>query len=240
MLSYLLERASRRSVGLLVDPQGLRVRAPLGVPLDELEVWLQRKKTWILGKLEAVAGQTKNWMEQGPRWVHGARVPYMGAHLRLDLSSQHAFAGARVVLAPVLSDAEGSLGHLRLALPPGAPEGTVRRWVLTWLKAEAGRVLAPRLAHFSARMGVQPRRWALSGALTRWGSASADGSLRLNWRLVQVLPDLLDYVVVHELAHLRHMNHSPAFWAQVARVLPDHAERRRRLRSVMLDKEGVV
>lgn len=240
MLAYVLERASRRSIGLLVESQGLRVRVPMGVPLAELEGLLQRKKAWILGKLAALEGKAKNQVFQGPRWVHGARVPYMGAHIGLDLSPQHAFEGPRVALAPVVAGTEGLLGHLRLALPPGAPEGTVRRLVLSWLKAEAGRALAPRVAYFSARMGLQPHRWALSGALTRWGSASADGCLRLNWRLVQVLPDLLDYVVVHELSHLRHMNHSPAFWAHVAQVLPDHADRRRRLRMVMLDQDGIV
>jgi predicted metal-dependent hydrolase len=79
-------------------------------------------------------------------------------------------------------------------------------------------------------LGVQWRRLALSSAATRWGSASADGSIRLNWRLVHFKPEVIDYVVVHELSHLQVMNHSAAFWETVEQVLPDYATRRAQLK----------
>lgn len=98
------------------------------------------------------------------------------------------------------------------------------------LLQQAWRDLQARVSHWAPRLGVQPRRVRLSNARTRWGSASSRGTISLNWRLVCLPEPLRDYVVVHELAHLHEMNHGPAFWAWVASVLPDHAERRAALR----------
>ncbi|WP_236640400.1 M48 family metallopeptidase [Tepidimonas charontis] len=102
------------------------------------------------------------------------------------------------------------------------------------LLAQARVVLAARVAHFAPLLGVQPRALRLSSARTRWGSASSRGTIALNWRLAFVPAPLADYVVVHELAHLREMHHGPAFWALVAQVLPDYAERRAALRRIAL------
>jgi len=100
--------------------------------------------------------------------------------------------------------------------------------------AHARTVLAARVAHFAPLLEVQPRALRLSSARTRWGSASTRGTIALNWRLAFVPTPLLDYVVVHELAHLREMHHGPAFWALVAHVLPNYAERRAALRQYAL------
>ena len=99
---------------------------------------------------------------------------------------------------------------------------------------EARRIFLERLDHFAPRLGVRYRCLKLSSAQTRWGSASADGSIRLNWRLVHLSLDMIDYVVAHELSHLREMNHSPDFWGVVASVLPDYDQRRQALRRVRL------
>ena len=98
----------------------------------------------------------------------------------------------------------------------------------------AQQVFLERLDHFAPRLGVRYRSLKLSSAATRWGSASANGSLRLNWRLVHLALELVDYVVVHELSHLRQMNHGPEFWRVVASVMPDYESRRQRLRRVRL------
>ena len=87
---------------------------------------------------------------------------------------------------------------------------------------------------FATRLGVRMTRLALSSASTRWGSASADGSIRLNWRLVHFALPVIDYVVTHELAHLREMNHSPAFWDVVRTALPDYEQARGALRHEVL------
>lgn len=94
----------------------------------------------------------------------------------------------------------------------------------------ARRVLTAKTELWAARMGVTYGRIAIRQQATRWGSCSTKGNLNFNWVLVLVPEELQDYVVVHELAHLREMNHSPRFWRVVAEQLPDYAERRKRLK----------
>ena len=115
-------------------------------------------------------------------------------------------------------------------LPHSANPTQIRDSVQAWLMRDARRHFTDRLDHFAPLLGV---RWAslrLSSAQTRWGSAKADGSIRLNWRLLHYRPAIIDYVVAHELAHLRVMDHSPRFWDTVATVVPDYVQLRSRLR----------
>jgi len=98
------------------------------------------------------------------------------------------------------------------------------------LRAQAKELLPQRVAHFAGRMGVSPARVSVTGARTRWGSCSSKGTLNFSWRLMLAGEAEIDYVVVHELAHLREMNHSPRFWAVVEAALPDYGQRRLRLK----------
>ena len=104
----------------------------------------------------------------------------------------------------------------------------------SWLQRQARRIFEERCALFAGRLGVRMKRLTLSSAATRWGSASADGSIRLNWRLVHFGLPVIDYVVTHELAHLREMNHSAAFWEVVRPALPDFEAARGALRHDVL------
>ena len=119
-------------------------------------------------------------------------------------------------------------------MPRDADEARVRDAVQSWLQREARRVFAERAAHFAALLGVRVRRLSLSSAATRWGSANANGSVRLHWRLIQHPLATIDYVVAHELAHLREMNHSAQFWEVVRGVVPDFEAARSPLRDAVL------
>ena len=125
-------------------------------------------------------------------------------------------------------------GSLRIGLPHDAAPERIRDSVQSWLQRQARRVFDERCQHFAGRLGVQMRRLSLSSATTRWGSASANGSVRLNWRLVHFGLPVIDYVVAHELAHLREMNHSAAFWGVVRSVLPNYEDARDVLRDEVL------
>ena len=94
----------------------------------------------------------------------------------------------------------------------------------------ARAVIGQRVSYFAAKMGVTYGRISIRDQKTRWGSCSGRGNLNFNWKLVLMPPEVLDYVVVHELAHRKQMNHSPLFWAEVGRVLPDYESRRRWLK----------
>ena len=168
-------------------------------------------------------------------WRDGATLPFLGATLRIALDAGVGratldAAPAAAADADAAAQPAASTRTLRLPLAADAAPAAVRDAVRRWLLAEARRVFAERAAHFAALLGVRPTRLALSSARTRWGSASARGSVRLNWRLVHFALPTIDYVVAHELAHLRHMHHGTAFWTLVATVIPDVAGQRRALR----------
>src|SRR5204863_4529779 len=115
-----------------------------------------------------------------------------------------------------------------------AGEQQVRDAVQAWLQTEARRILGERLALLAERIDIKPKSWAISSARSQWGSCTHEGRIRLSWRLVHFALPVIDYVVAHELAHLREMNHSPAFWDVVRSVLPEFEQARGALRHEVL------
>lgn len=224
VVAYEFVRGQRRTIGLSVSPSGLTVRAPKWAPLAEVDVFLQRKAGWILEKLLLVR-QHQQCSPAPVDWREGGSVHYLGQTLQLLLDPAHTFEGKGA----------GVRGqNLCVGLAHDAGPDRLRDTVVAWLMREAQQHFAQRLDHFAPQLGVRYSRLSLSSAGTRWGSASADRSIRLNWRLMHLGLDLIDYVVVHELSHLREMNHSSQFWAVVASVMPDYAERRQALKRVRL------
>ena len=227
VVGYEFRRAKRRSIGFVVGPEGLTVSAPRWVALGEVEQALQARSGWILRKLHEQRQRADRMQAERIEWRDGTGVPFLGETVIVVLDPR--------VVGAVLDDAaEGLPGMprrlLRVGLPQTATQAQIREVVQSWLQRHARRIFEERCTHFAAALGVRVRRLALSSAATRWGSASADGSVRLNWRLVHFTMPVIDYVVAHELAHLREMNHSAAFWGVVRSVLPDFENSRRALR----------
>ncbi|NDY91191.1 M48 family metallopeptidase [Ideonella livida] len=228
LLGYQLKRAARRSIGFVVRPEGLSVTAPRWVRQADIEDALRHKADWVLRKLQEQQERLRRQGQARVAWGEGAELPYLGAPLRLRLDAGlHGVRWLPALLA-------GQAPQLCLGLPADTPAKRLREVVQAWLQQQALALFHQRCAQFAPQLGVQPRRVRLSAARTRWGSASADGNIRLNWRLIHLPLDVIDYVVVHELAHLREMNHSPAFWALVQAVLPDMQARRAALRHPVL------
>ena len=223
-VAYRLRRARRKSIGFVVSPDGLSVSAPRWVGQGDIDQALRAKSGWILRKLGEQRDRRRHLEASRIEWCDGASLPFLGEPLVLRLDP-------RVVGAQLAGD---GLRELRIGLAPGAAASQIRDTVQSWLQQEALRHFEGRCAHFAERLGVTLRRLRLSAAQTRWGSASADGSVRLNWRLIHFGPAIIDYVVAHELAHLREMNHSPAFWDVVRSVIPDLDARRAALKSPAL------
>ena len=205
----LVRRRGRRGIGLKVDASGLTVSAPLSIPLARIEKMVLESESWVLGKL--AVWRQRQVPEQ--RWEDGASVPYLGEALVLRVvpgrRAVAALEGPQLRVTAVNVDAEG-----------------IRRPVIAWYRRAALAHLAHRAFFFSRLAVLAPPRVMLSSANSRWGSCNSRREVRLSWRLVKAPPALIDYVVCHELAHLRHMNHSREFWAEVARLCPDY----RRLR----------
>ena len=224
VVAYAFERARRRTIGFSVGPDGLSVRAPHWVTLGAVDAALREKAGWIVRKLEE-SRERQARTEQGRiTWADGAGLPYLGGTLTLVLDPAHRFAGRGAALAGERRD------QLAIALPHSAAPAQIRDAVQAWLLRDARRHFTERLDHFAPLLGVRWTSLRLSSANTRWGSAKADGSIRLNWRLLHYRPAIIDYVVAHELAHLRVMDHSPRFWDTVSTVVPDYAVLRSHLR----------
>ena len=227
LVAYEMRRARRRSIGFVVGPEGLSVSVPRWVGLNEVDSALQEKRGWILRKLREQRERAARLHSGRVDWRDGTELPFLGETVIIVLD-------ARATGALLDHGADGLPGVprrlLRVGLPHTATPEQIRDAVQSWLQRQARRIFEERCAAFAPRLNVRVRRLALSSAATRWGSANADGSIRLNWRLVHFGLPVIDYVVTHELAHLREMNHSPAFWDVVRSVLPDYEHSRVALR----------
>ena len=230
-VAYLLRRARRKSIGFTVGPEGLAVSAPRWVGVNEIESALREKSGWILRKLGEQRERQRRLESARVEWRDGATLPFLGESVILVLDP-------RVAGAVLNTDAEALPGVPRLTLHIGLPQtaqpAQICDVVQSWLQRQARRIFEERCAEFALKLGVKVRRMRLSSAQTRWGSASADGSIHLNWRLVHFGLPVIDYVVAHELAHLREMNHSAAFWEVVRSVIPDLEDRKAQLRDPVL------
>lgn len=215
-VGYRLKRSPRRrTVGLRIDRHGVTVSAPLKTSLNYLEDLLRQRAGWLLAKLDEWRAK-----QQAPlTWQHGAKLLFLGSEVALALKA----GGAR--LAPVLED-----DSLHVAVPDPADEAAVQRKVEQWYRRQAKLHFQQRIGHYAPRMELKIARLALSSARTRWGSCNSRGEIRLNWRLIQAPISQIDYVVVHELAHLAELNHSPRFWAIVERHLPQYRDAHSALR----------
>jgi len=215
IVPYVLRRARRRSIGLSIDHRGLRVGAPARASLLEVESLILRHRDWVAQKLDEWRNRQR---PERLAIVDGARLPMLGESLeiRLALGGNRAFWNS---------------GH-------GAPtltlclrtQGDAARVLEKTLRERARTLFAERLAHYAQRLGLTIPPLALSAARTRWGSCSLKTGIRLNWRLIHFPTAIVDYVVAHELAHLREMNHSPRFWAVVAQLYPDYKAARDELK----------
>jgi predicted metal-dependent hydrolase len=238
-VGYELVRVRRRSIGMVVSPEGLTVRAPRWVGHGDIEVALRGKERWICDKLAEQRARARRNAASKIDWREGATLPFMGETVILVLDPRATgcqfHTGAE---APDGGQQETLAGVPRLTLHVGLPqhasEAQIRDAVQAWLMRQAKRVFEERCAIYAQQLGVQMKRLLLSSAQTRWGSASADGSIRLNWRLIHFALPTIDYVVAHELAHLRHMDHSPRFWDVVRSVIPHVDAAREQLRDPAL------
>lgn len=215
-VTYTLKRSGkRRSIGLRIDDRGLTVSMPLRASEKWLHTVLHEKASWVIEKL----GSWQNRKDAIPRWQDGEHISFRGETFTL-----------RIIPALFASAPQLRGEQLYLHVTDLNDEAAIEKAVTQWYRREAERVFLECVAHYAPLMQVMPRQVKLSSARTQWGSCTTRGVVRLNWQLVKMPLHLIDYVVVHELAHLVEMNHSAAFWRVVERVCPDHLRSRAELR----------
>ena len=213
---YELEHRARRTIGLKITEDGLVVHAPKRIFAFELNRILVEKSHWILGKLEA---RRKNYVPP-VAWQNGEQLQLLGNTFTLQINPS---------TSRKLPELRDNIFTISLATPSAE---AVSRKVIQWYKKQAALDFVRRLEVFSARLGVPAPPLILSNAQSRWGSCSSRGDIRLNWRLMQAPPHIINYVVCHELAHLKQMNHSAKFWAVVASLFPDYKMAEKELKTL--------
>jgi predicted metal-dependent hydrolase len=217
-VTYRFRRASRRTIGISVGRQGLVAAAPRWVSIDEVEAFIREKEQWVLAKLVEAATLVRARME----WSHGAMLPLLGRDISLHLTA--ATENVRVD--------DGCL------LVPGAHDSSdaMRAAVVGWMKRFAIVLFRERAEIFATRLELAAPNVRISNAMTQWGHCTVDRAGRahvyLHWRLLHFPERLIDYVVVHELAHIREMNHSPRFWRIVGAVCPDYQAMRKEIHAI--------
>lgn len=214
LVGFRLRRSQRRTIALSIDARGLRVAAPIRASLSEIEKLIQAHGGWVLDKLG-------EWRERAPQQTlivaDGCSLFVLGRRLTVGITPGRRFAW----------EIRGEC--LNLSLP--ATVNAAKALELA-LREHARQIFLERLTHYAPHLGVPPPPLRLSSARTRWGSCSQRGGIALNWRLVLMPLAVVDYVVCHELAHLREMNHSPRFWSVVDQLYPDWQAQRRALRDL--------
>ncbi|MCL1788300.1 MAG: M48 family metallopeptidase, partial [Defluviitaleaceae bacterium] len=213
MTTYTLTRSRRKTLALHIKNGALEVRAPYHCPQHEIDRFIASKEKWITDKLATSQQRTAN--KAAFTLNYGDEILFLGALYPIVAKPGHraGFDGKCFYMPPHLTPAQIKEVCIK----------TYRRLAKTHLTALVEQV-APQ-------MGVSPAAVKINGAKTRWGSCSSRKSINFSWRLVMGGGDVVEYVVVHELAHLLEMNHSPAFWAVVEGVLPDYKQRQKRLKT---------
>ena len=210
--NYELRRSNRRTLALTLDRQGrLIAHAPLRMPLRTIEAFILEKQDWIARKRQELSAAESRTC--GFSLEEGGCIPYLGGRVRISYASVH----------------RATMQDGVLTLPR---TGRPAQQVLNWLAEQARRELPSYVEKWSKRMKVYPTALSFGYAKARYGSMTSDGRMRLNVALMHFPPQYIDYVVVHELAHRVHPDHSPAFHAYVESVLPGAGQLRKEMKTL--------
>ncbi len=206
----LIRRRGRRGVGLKVDGNGMTVAVSLSTPISAVEEMIGNNAIWVLKKLD-------EWSHRRivpQTWQTGTALSFMGETLTLMIDVETKMVRRKPAV-------EQLMRHL-FVRGQILEAAVIEKAVVDWYKKQALPHFAQRAFFFAKLHSLAPPRVFLSSANSRWGSCNSRREVRFSWRLIKARPALIDYVVCHELAHLRHMNHSQAFWLEVGRMCPDY------------------
>lgn len=220
-LEYILKRSGRKSVGISIDRWGLvKVSGPYSASENYIRQVLLKKASWILQKLNQM--ETADFSEKRPKnMVQGEIFRFMGKEYKLKLERT---PGARKTTVTLDED------NIILVCKSDFDGQKLRNSLKLWYVEQFRQALESCIPRYAAVLGVQPGKITIKEQKTRWGSCSSKGNINLNWKLIMADSEILDYVVVHELCHLKEMNHSVKFWRLVESVFPDYKEYRKWLK----------
>jgi len=211
-------KARRRRI--VVTPGKIEVVAPEGTPDREIHLFLRQKGEWVRRQVRQMQQQRALVPPLAPSGLlHGAHLPYFGTLLPLKIEPRHGINRPAIAVDEMIS------AHLPAHWDHDVRAQKLPGLLTQWMKTELLAAALPLAQHHAEALGVVPAGLRVKQQRHLWGSCGQGGIINLNWRLIFAPLSAVEYVVVHELAHLRHRNHSPRFWSMVERHLPDFRER---------------
>ena len=213
-MTYTLIRAGRKTIALYIRNGALEVRAPLKASIHDIDKFVASKGKWINDKLD----ESKRLLAQREKFfiTYGDSILYRGRQC-------------------LISEKEGNRAGFKdghFFVPSGLAPEQIKHACVRVYKMLARRDLRNKVKDFAEQMSVTPSAVRISCAKTRWGSCSTKKTINFSWRLIMADDDVIDYMVVHELAHIKEMNHSARFWAIVEGILPDYKMRQKKLKEL--------
>ena len=212
MSNYTLTRSKRKTIALYVRDGGVEVRAPLKMQKHDIDKFVASKEKWIADKL--VQSVERKMHRDNFFLDYGSRITYRGKLYPIEAAD-----GKRAGF-------DGTRFYMPLDLSPEQ----IKNICVQVYRRLAKQYMTERTLLFAQSMSVTPAAIKITGARTRWGSCSPKGNINFSWRLIRADDTVIDYVIVHELAHLTVMNHSKKFWAVVEKIMPDYSQRRAELK----------
>ncbi len=203
-----------RYIRIRIGAKGMRVTAPLRTAEKVVESFLESKSGWIIKHYSMFQSMKEN--EKVRTWQNGDTIMYKGEEYKIKV-----FTYPKKRTAIVFNEKEFEV-YINEALSSPERDENIENAFRAWFIKQAGEIIGMRVAFFTGITGLKYNSFKIKEQKTRWGSCSKKGNLNFNWKLVMSPQWVLDYVVLHEVCHLRHLNHSKAFWEMVAKYCPDY------------------
>ena len=221
---YTLVKSRRKTIGIRIEKNGeVRVSAPIKLGRKHIEDVIREKAGWIIKKVDEVKKKNSNIVQR--EYVNGEKLLYLGKEYTLEVVERSSNR-AEVRMQDdkiIVYITHGLLGEQR--------KQTIKKILEKWYRKRFSEIVNEKTEQYSVKLNVTPRKVFIKDQKTRWGSCSVKGNVNFNWRLVMAPVEIIDYVVIHELCHLKVMNHSKTFWALVESMLPSFKDNRRWLKN---------
>lgn len=218
-ISYTLLKTKRKTIGITVDRNGeVKVSAPLRISEKQIKEVVQKKADWIIKKVNEVIKRNSNLVCR--QFASGEKFLYLGKEYTLEIVEKD------LSKDEVLMQEDTMAVYISQGLSEESRKQAIKEALIKWYRQRFTEIVKERIEKYSLQLKVAPCKVVIKDQKTRWGSCSKKGNINLNWRLVMAPLDVIDYVVVHELCHLKVMNHSKDFWNLVESILPEYHEKR--------------
>jgi predicted metal-dependent hydrolase len=219
-IPYTVVYRKRKTMAIRVEPPGqITVVAPAGTKRNFIEEKVQAKAAWIIEKLDHFQSVQANHPQK--HYINGESFYFLGESYCLQMNLNPSLKKASVAIYP---------GVLQISSPSG-DEQIIKNALEQWYRQKAREEINARVQYFQAYIHQKPNRIVIKEQKRRWGSCSSQGNLNFNWRIIMAPRPVVDYLVVHEMSHLIHLNHSKQFWDLVKSILPDYKASKEWLRN---------